>query len=648
MAGRVGILRCRYQVRGRVVVPAAVGRLERMARERLRDELGSALDRLDVDGAVYVVRRVHARSTIDLARTDGALTLRWSNDLAGSVATAITTHSGDSADVVRFDDQAQYVAAFVTDLLAGTAWQRWYFGAFAGHRFGSVADAIEAVLREHRSDLPAILAELARRGVLEALLAAVDGTALGLRDPTMPTVPELEAEGWRPLLRAAHELVSALELWAGAIPDPEEVLRRWVGEGPRQPDWRDAAALTDAVVAVVRWLAATRMARHPAPADRARLAGVRAGLDWLDLPRLTSALTQPWPSSDRPGLPVRGPGATPRQRAALQALERAIRAHRPELDTSAPTSTANAVRLLAALARTDPEWAGDPLVPVLVEWVLTAWATVRTGEHPSRVAPANRAAEPEPALSARRGSTGRASARRSADVAVAEAAVAAAAGLGGPAADVLAALREATDGSEDSFDSPVAGVLLLQRVLLDVQLRGLAAQLPYPPAGPAHLVSAVGLWWAGDAGAMDGVLDPAVRLLAGPNSPRTVVELARGWQAVGSPQRDAWRLVVDDLVLRHRMEPSAAATDPVAHTARSLLRIWARWLRGFEESSPRYLLDQFVRRPGTVVMAPDVVTVQLSRRPLDTVLEVSGYLRPIEVVPGLASCRVEFRVGEIG
>lgn len=649
MAARVGTLRCRYRVRGSVAIPWATGRLERMARVQLPDELAAALSGLDTDGAVYVVRQVHARTTIDLTGADGALARSWSHDLARSVATAISTHAGDGTEVVRFDSQAQFVTAFVADLLAGTAWRRWYFGAFRQHRGRSVGEAVEAVLREHRADLPAILAELSRRGVLEDVLTTVDVAALGLRDAPEHSDPAREAEGWRPLVAAAHHLVSALGSWTGTTPDVATVLHLWVADAPGQPDWRDAASLTDAVAAAVRWLVTSGLARHPASATPGHLAAAVAGLDWLDLPRLTAALTRAQPRGDHPDLPIRGRAeATPRQRAALRALVRAIREHRPALDTAVPASPANAARLLAALARTDPRWAEDPLVPVLVEQVLATFGAALVGGPGQGAVSAVAEVHPAHAVAAwqRAARTGT---RRSPDQARSgtERPVAAAAALGEPADEVLAALLD-TVGPGDRSTSPVAGVLLLQRVLTDVRLAGLAARHHHPPPGPAHLVAAVGLWWAGDAGATDGVLDPAVQLLAGDGAPRTVRELADAWRQVGAAEHESWRVVVDDLLARHRLAPSESGGDPLAYTAGSLLRIWARWLRGFEHSSVPYLLERLIRRPGTVVVAPDAVTVHLPRRPLDTVLEVSGYLRPIEAFPGLSSRRFEFRVGEGG
>jgi hypothetical protein len=332
---------------------------------------------------------------------------------------------------------------------------------------------------------------------------------------------------------------------------------------------------------------------------------------------------------------------TPRQRDLLVALLRAVQNRRPALDGSPRARAADMARLLAALAEVDADRAADPVAPVIVDQLLAAWAAVTSAAAPQQVIEAVTAGDPVAASTAWREPAG-----PPADSAT-ETALTAAARLGEPAGAVLAALEFRTGAVDrEAFTSPVAGILLVWRALLDIRLGGLAEFHRYPPAGPRHLLAEVGLRWAGTGGVDGGVLDPAVRLLSG-EGPATTSELAEAWLAVNPGAHDAWRTVIDDLATRHRSVPVAPAADALDHTADVVLRIWARWLRGFEQSSQGFLLDQFVRRPGTIAEAPGRVTVRLPRRPLDAVLEMSGYLRPIDPVPGLASRRVVFVVGEL-
>jgi hypothetical protein len=81
----------------------------------------------------------------------------------------------------------------------------------------------------------------------------------------------------------------------------------------------------------------------------------------------------------------------------------------------------------------------------------------------------------------------------------------------------------------------------------------------------------------------------------------------------------------------------------IALLAAALLRLWARWLRPFADSSLPYLLDQFIRRPGRLTWRPPELLVTLEHRPLDVVLDMAGYLAPLEQVPGTNGRRVRFR-----
>ncbi len=61
-----------------------------------------------------------------------------------------------------------------------------------------------------------------------------------------------------------------------------------------------------------------------------------------------------------------------------------------------------------------------------------------------------------------------------------------------------------------------------------------------------------------------------------------------------------------------------------------LLRIWARWLRKFETSSPAWLLEHLVRRRGTVLPEQNQVIIRLDQGPMDVLLDLAGYLRPLQ------------------
>jgi hypothetical protein len=70
--------------------------------------------------------------------------------------------------------------------------------------------------------------------------------------------------------------------------------------------------------------------------------------------------------------------------------------------------------------------------------------------------------------------------------------------------------------------------------------------------------------------------------------------------------------------------------------------MWAHWLRGFSSSSVTFLADSFIRRRGRIYVDKDVILVELEQRPLDVVMEMTGYLADLERVPWLPGKRIKF------
>ena len=71
---------------------------------------------------------------------------------------------------------------------------------------------------------------------------------------------------------------------------------------------------------------------------------------------------------------------------------------------------------------------------------------------------------------------------------------------------------------------------------------------------------------------------------------------------------------------------------PLDLIALTVLRHWARWLRGFSAASVPYLLATFIRRPGRLIAADNgTLQVRLKRLPHDVVLDVSGCLAPFDL-----------------
>jgi hypothetical protein len=662
VTGRIGELRCRYRLVGdRQPAAATTRRLDTLVREEVAPALAAALElELGDDPAVYVLRHVTTPAVWHQAQigSDVALARGLGERLAGSVLQAIAD-PGDAANLVRFDDQAGYVAHFLADLLDGVAWDRWYYGAFAHLRTLGIAGAAGRVLHEHRDQLPAILADLRRRNQLERLLAVLDQQTMRL---LWPHGAAADRDRARPLLEAAFQLADWLDLWAGQRPDPGPLLEAYLAGRPRPASWRDRADLTAAVADAVRLLAGhSHLRRLPGARIDAEASLERAlvGLDWLDtglLRRELAELLMGGTDQDR-GLPNRPAGGpTARQRQLLLDLAAVARADGPRLDRDRLDSPANALRLLAALVAAFPRWSDDAIAGGLLGHLLAAADRLARSRAPGlavdrlgcgdaagallTLPPDERApAAPSFAVLASLGAAG-----------IEAAALLTGAGRlawpAGPAAE--------------GIQTGCAGTYLLLRAAMDVRLPALAASVGYPDAGTVLL--ALALRWAGQVGSSQDRADPGLCVLDGHDGAVPLQTLRQQWAATPPERHQRWQEALlaalgqppppdpaeheEALAALHHGQLSLPQADAaLGRTAAALLRHWARWLRGFSTSSVPYLLDNFVRRPGRVLPLDDDLLVELEPRPLDPVLELAGYTDELDLRGLLSRKRLRFRMG---
>jgi hypothetical protein len=260
MDGRIGRLHCRYQVIStKNVASALTARLDSLVQERMAETVTEALDQvLGDDQTVYVLRQVQSRMAlhVDSSATDGQLARRWGEHLAGAVLRGIAGDSNDSTNLIRFIDQADYVAHFVADLLQGRAWDCWFYGSFGGLRSRSMRDALRHVLLDNRDHLPAILSYLQRYGTLDRLLADLDiGTLRLLWSDGLGAYIHPDPETIRPLFAHALRLMDRVNLWTRRSASHEALFHSYLAHRPAPADWGDRRGLTVAFLDIVRFLA---------------------------------------------------------------------------------------------------------------------------------------------------------------------------------------------------------------------------------------------------------------------------------------------------------------------------------------------------------------------------------------------------------
>jgi hypothetical protein len=745
MDGRIGRLNLRCKILGASQNAGALqARLERVARQQLAAEYEAAIgSALGDDPSVYVLRKVNARlaMALDPLAPDRAAARTWGQRAAlEAVRTIARQPQGDG--LVRFDDQADFVAHFITDLVHGKAWERWFYGAFGDLRQLPARDALLQVLEDNLTQLSAILARLHGSGEIDPLLSALGPEGRRWLWSQARGDETLEAAGARSILNVALDLFDRLDLWQGGRPALKDLPADLLSGSLAPLDWRDPQSLADGLLALAQALLRRGDIRRDPNSLDLRLPEALAPLEWLDAGRLEhglralfqAVLFQP-PSPALFDLPLRSvsmtagqvapvPRLTPRQKLLLETLRDLVASGQVSIEPGEGDVPAVALRLYGALLARDVGWAGDGLALETIGRLVDGWRWLRQSGAPE--------------VHLRRIARGEV-------VPGAEAANLAL--LGEPGAQVLGAMLHQTRSARAGtvLQTGCAGAALLLRVLLDARLTllyrdvGFAAQQP----GLDGLLLALLLAWAGPAGRQAEAIDPGLLLLAGlvarPDGQQPIqsaadlrerwqdVGAATGWQALwlrvlhsqhllqpqamllyrlrhagqdllaaGDASGSLWPLVATEgiggVMMRWPeawqqvsgvMSPvisrtSAAAVDigeelaaiyhngaerlPVvlealagrtslapawdyslALTANSILRLWARWLRGFNDASVPFLLESFLHRPGTITHTSDRLVVALQPRPLDIVLQMSGYLDALQI-PWMGGLNLTFEI----
>lgn len=133
-----------------------------------------ALGRAD-DPTIWCIPALELEFTIPLTGAPERLPRTLAMRLAQALAASLD-HPGPGTRVFR--DRVAYVAAFVSDVLAGRAWDQWFYGEFDGLRsLPNGTAAAEALGREPAVAVP-VLRELARNGQFESFLRVVPGRDL--------------------------------------------------------------------------------------------------------------------------------------------------------------------------------------------------------------------------------------------------------------------------------------------------------------------------------------------------------------------------------------------------------------------------------------------------------------------------------------
>jgi hypothetical protein len=284
--GRVAELAVRYRVpRGASIAAAQVPLLERAMQMGLASQVAEQIAAIADDGPeVVVLREATARVTLRPSdwSLDHAMLERVGRAAREAVIARLARPPGDD-DMVRFATEAEFVGTFVVELLEGTAWERWYYGAFRRFRRGGARETLERLLADAGIDRGSLFAWLEARGRLAEVLRLVGPSHAQLApapDASREPVPPADLG---PLALAAFAIAEALGL---AVEREASLLAEYYAAHPDRPSWDDRAALTSWVWAFAQWI----LAREASGGDTPHTGGhemnalhelLRQRLEWL-------------------------------------------------------------------------------------------------------------------------------------------------------------------------------------------------------------------------------------------------------------------------------------------------------------------------------------------------------------------------------
>lgn len=695
----------------RVAEPAAQRVLESIAQGSLLAEYETALDRVIADPEeVILIKHVHLRCFSRLSEAEPfRLAKRWGEEMARAVDKAVRM-AGDhrGIDVVRFPNEAAHAAAFLLEVVNHKDPRVWYFARFAGFLRPSPAKTLEAFFEASAKSSGPVLRQLSEMGEISAVLKLLDHrTAARLWKRLSRAGEPIDPQATRPLFAAAVTLLERTQSISLTQARTAKLWEEFKTSRQFRLDWRDPALLADQFVEIIGFLA--ECLRLPPPAWNEVFAAELRNFDWIDRERVKQRLgAVSDPASDFAGARRRirqtpRPGPTPRQRAWQRVLQSVLDEVDGELSQPI-NSPVNRLLILAGMIRREPGWENDAGLSAWIEQVLAnrrlsdfSGAT----EFQSSPMEAEKLRQQAPQLAGQNAVWSQAAGslllwRGISDLGAAALArrcafplpgnlgtrwliaalLAKCAGVPVNEDDglrLLAGIERPVDETQflDTWQAGSSAVEDFQCGLLQLALghRLVAAdkvRVAMMPQTEGYLLL------AGDADAR--IWPHSAFVSTFEVAAERVQAWSNAWSEIFSPPPALQVPPAMTALLAHLSPQTAGGLPetlpsdleslagasvglPVADAtltqfAALVLRAWARWLRGFADASPAYLLNQFIRRPGWISVEGNALRVELESAPLDVVLEMAGYFDPLELLstPEAAAQlpyeRLEFHVTE--
>ena len=662
MQTRIGHLHITYRLpqnspSASMLIPA----LERVTSDRIAAVCDQAFAEVFADDpSVRVIRKVSTRVAILSRRAtlESRIAEQWGHRLCAAVVESIVEEN--SENVVSFENQAEFVTSFLTELTTGDAWSRWYFGAFGLYRKRPAGEAILAVLDDNREWLWEILRRLRQSRALERVLAHL-GLAgqKKLWKEIIRSAPQQEsAEAFQVFVNSALSVLDALDSWSRGRPSEVSILQSYLRTGPATPQWTNTRSLSDALADVIQFVVSQHWlssAASPSADQMIRLEQTLGrNFDWLDIPHLTRRLLSMFQPSTVHSLEkqfvLRPPSAATPQKLALEQLARLVREGKCRLDPRDSDLHADLLRLLVILSEENDSASVAAIAPVL-ESIVSVWLALRgTRDFRELLSLLRQGSTPQFNEAAKPGVSEET--RRHLEVIATS---------GKPAIALVEELlkqSESTASDEGAVlvRSECAGLFLMVRTLQDVRVKSVLNECEFQSL--ESLLTGLAICLAGASALQGGALDEGAALWAGIDAKDVTNKL----DLLETLNHERFETAFEELLSAQRLtvavadqavgdpsqflSSSANAVAMLNFTAGRLLQAWARWLPGLSNSSPSYLLSNFIRRSGTIAVSPLILEIRFSHGPLDTILQMAGYLEETPAASWLADRRVRFRIAD--
>ncbi len=167
------------------------------------------------DPSVWLIRSLRVDLSVDAnPEMESRVAHQWSGKLAARIGDVLSREP-QSESVIRFPSRTAYVAQFLRDLLAGTAWTKWYYSEFESLSNLATGCALcETLLREPELAM-SVITQIDVEGGLEPMLAALqarDASRLyGLFSGSRQSASNAGERLWTARILAS---------WSEALPNP--------------------------------------------------------------------------------------------------------------------------------------------------------------------------------------------------------------------------------------------------------------------------------------------------------------------------------------------------------------------------------------------------------------------------------------------